>query len=277
MQDVFDQVEHQFADSDGVKIHYAAMGPREAPLIVMIHGFPDFWYSWRHQMAALAPKYRVAALDLRGYNLSDKPEGVDSYRMELLTRDVLAVIRHTGRQRAIVVGHDWGGAIAWSVAAYAPQAVERLVIVNLPHPRGLARELANNPEQRKNSEYARNFQLPGAHTKLSPEKLAEWAPADVRERYLEAFRKSSLESMLNYYQRNYPRDPYPVPDFPKILCRVLQFHGLKDQALLPGALNGTWEWIEKDWSLVTIPGAGHWAHWEAAGLVSGTIEKWLSQ
>lgn len=277
MQDVFDRVEHHYADSNGVKIHYAALGPKDAPLVVMIHGFPDFWYSWRHQMEALSRTHRVAAVDLRGYNLSDKPKGVDNYAMPLLVGDVIAVIRAAGRERAVVVGHDWGGAVAWSVAAFAPKAVERLIIVNLPHLRGLARELAANPEQRKNSEYARNFQMDGAHTRLSAEKLAELAPAGVRERYLEAFRKSDLEAMLNYYKSNYPREPYAVPDFPKILCRVLQFHGLKDKALLPGALNGTWEWIEKDWNLVTIPEAGHWSHWEAAELVSSVMQRWLAQ
>jgi epoxide hydrolase 4 len=278
MKDLFEQVEHHYAESGGgVKIHYAAMGPKDAPLILMIHGFPDFWYSWRHQMAAFAGKYRVAAMDLRGYNLSDKPAGVDSYAMPLLVQDAMAVIRAAGRERAVVMGHDWGGAVAWSVAMFAPQAVEKLVIVNLPHPRGLARELAANPEQRKSSEYARGFQMPGAHTKLSAEKLAEWAPPAERPRYIEAFNKSSLEAMLHYYQRNYPREPYPEPDLPKVRAHVLQFHGLEDRALLPGALNGTWQWVEATWTLVTIPKAGHWAHWDAAEVVSRTTLNWLSE
>ena len=277
MQDVFDRVEHHFADSSGVKIHYAAMGPKDAPLILMIHGFPDFWYSWRNQMPEFAKKYRVAAMDQRGYNLSDKPAGVDNYAMALLVQDALAVIRHAGRERATVMGHDWGGAVAWSVAMFAPQAVENLVIVNLPHLRGLARELAGNPEQRKSSAYARNFQQPDAHTKLSAEKLAELAPAEARARYVEAFRQSDFEAMLNYYKRNYPREPYTEPDVPKVRAAVLQFHGLRDKALLPGALNGTWQWVEKSWTLVTLPNAGHWAHWDEAAAVTGTTLKWLEK
>ena len=276
-QDIFDKVEHRFADSNGVKIHYAAAGPQDAPLILLIHGFPDFWYSWRHQIEAFSKKYRVVAMDLRGYNLSDKPAGVDNYAMPLLVADVVAVIRHTGRQRAVVMGHDWGGAIAWSVAMFAPAVVERLVIVNLPHPKGLSRELAGNPEQRKSSAYARAFLLPDAHTKLTAEKLAELAPADVRPRYVEAFRQSDFEAMLNYYKRNYPREPYPDSDLPKVQTGVLQFHGLKDQALLPGALNGTWQWVNAPWVLVTLPNAGHWAHWDEAATISKTTLSWLDQ
>src|SRR5271163_167586 len=108
------RVENHFADHGGVKIHYVTMG--KGPLIVMVHGFPDFWYTWRDQMEALAPNYRVAALDLRGYNLSDKPKGVENYAMPLLVGDVAAVIKDAGASSAIVIGHDWGGIISWTFA-----------------------------------------------------------------------------------------------------------------------------------------------------------------
>ena len=135
--DIESRVSHGYADSGGVRIHYAELG--KGPLVVMMHGFPDYWYTWRHQMDALAAAgYRVAAMDLRGYNLSDKPTGEASYDMKLLVGDVAAVIRHLGQSRAIVVGHDWGGAIAWFVALSRPDLVERLIILNLPHPRGIA-------------------------------------------------------------------------------------------------------------------------------------------
>jgi len=144
-----------------VKIHYASLGPKDAasaPLVVMIHGFPDFWYSWRHQMSALSDRFQVVAIDQRGYNLSDKPEGVERYDMRLLVADVAAVIRHLGRDKATIVGHDWGGAVAWQFALFMPQMTENLVILNLPHPNGLLRELRSNKDQIANSEYARNFQ-----------------------------------------------------------------------------------------------------------------------
>jgi len=228
-------------------------------------------------MAGLSGKYRVAAMDLRGYNLSDQPEGADNYAMPLLVRDAVAVIRDAGRERAVVMGHDCGGAVAWNVAMFAPERVERLVIVNLPHPRALARELAANPEQRRNSEYARGFQQPGAHLSLTVDKLLEWSPADARERYREAFGRSSFEAMLNYYRRNYPREPYAEPDLPSVRARVLQFHGLKDKALLPDALNGTWQWVDAAWTLITLPGAGHWAHWDEPATVTKATMTWLDQ
>ena len=201
------QVTHGYADSNGVKIHYATMG--SGPLVVMIHGFPDYWYTWRKQMEGLADKFQVVAIDQRGYNLSDKPKGVENYDMRLLVGDVLAVIKHFGKQKAIVVGHDWGGAVAWTTAMYAPESVDKLIILNLPHLRGLSRELANNPQQQKNSQYARDFQKPDAASKLTPEALTFWVTDEAaKPKYIEAFKNSDFEAMLNYYKRNYPREPY---------------------------------------------------------------------
>jgi len=277
------QVEHGYATNNGVKIHYANLGKTSGPprdLVVMIHGFPDYWFTWREQMVTLATDFEVVAVDQRGYNLSDKPKGVENYDMSLLVADIVAVIRRLGREKAIIVGHDWGGAVAWAFAMKQPAMTERLIILNLPHFRGFLRELANNPAQQKNSAYARAFQEEGAHEKLSAEGLALWVkdPA-AREKYVEAFRSSDFEAMLNYYKRNYPREPYTEDTSPlvKVKCPVLMIHGLKDQALLPGALNGTWDWLEKDLTLVTIPNAGHFVQQDAADLVNRTIKSWLAR
>ncbi len=273
------QVEHGTADSSGVKIHYAAYGKPDAPLVVMIHGFPDFWYTWRDQMQVLGDAgYRCVAMDLRGYNLSDKPAGIENYDMRLLVGDVLSVIRAQKRDKAIVMAHDWGGAIAWQVALNAPQMVEKLIILNLPHPRGLSRELAGNPDQQKASEYARRFQEPDSYKKLTPAGLAGWVKdADARKIYVEAFERSSLESMMAYYQRNYPRPPYQAStDARKVSMPVLMIHGLKDTALLAPALNGTWDWVE-DLTLVTIPEAGHFVQQDATQKVSRSVKSWLER
>jgi pimeloyl-ACP methyl ester carboxylesterase len=278
--DIEKRVEHGYADSGGVKIHYAALGDKKNPLIVMIHGFPDFWYSWRDQMDALSKDYYAVAIDQRGYNLSDKPKGVESYDMRLLVGDVAAVIKHLGREKAIIVGHDWGGAVSWTLATYMPQMVEKLIILNLPHLRGLNRELATNPAQQKNSQYARNFQQPDAHTKMKIEQLAFWVkdPA-AREKYIEAFKRSDLEAMLNYYKRNYPREPYTLDTSPlvKVKMPVLMIHGLDDTALLAGALNNTWDYLESDLTLVTIPKAGHFVQQDASDLVTRSIRMWLKR
>src|SRR6516164_9851884 len=170
--DIESRVKHGYADSNGVKIHYATLG--SGPLLVMIHGFPDFWYTWRDQMEALSDKFQCVAIDQRGYNLSDKPKGVENYDVRLLVGDVAAVIKSLGQEKAIIVGHDWGGLVAWQFALYQPQMTDRLIILNLPHPRGLNRELAHNPQQQKNSQYARDFQQPEAASKLTAEQLAFW-------------------------------------------------------------------------------------------------------
>lgn len=274
--DVFDRVEHRFADNDGVAIHYATLG-RRGPLVVMLHGFPDFWYSWRDQMQALAPRYRVAALDQRGYNLSDKPAGVEHYGLGDLVGDVAAVIRDMGEERAVVVGHDWGGAVAWTFAMARPEMTAGLVILNLPHPRGLLRELRENPAQRAASEYARVFQQASGGAGLTADGLALWVtdPA-ARARYVEAFRRSDIEAMLNYYKANYPREPYADLPLPAVQAPVLMIHGLADPFLLPGALDGTWQWVAGHFTLFTVPGAGHFVQQDASRQVSRRLLHWLA-
>jgi len=271
------RVKDGYADSNGVKIHYASLG--SGPLIVMIHGFPDFWYTWRDQMAALSDSYQCVAIDQRGYNLSDKPKGVENYRLPLLVGDVAAVIKSLGRDKAIIVGHDWGGMVAWNFALMHPEMTDKLIILNLPHPRGLTRELAHNPEQQKNSQYARNFQQPDAASKVTAEALAgRVRDPEAHAKYLEAFQRSDIEAMLNYYKANYPREPYTEDTSPlvKVQAPVLMFHGLKDTALLAGALNNTWDWLDKDLTLVTVPNAGHWVQADASDLVSKTMKWWLA-
>jgi epoxide hydrolase 4 len=268
--------EEGFADSGGVKIHYVTTG--KGPLLIMIHGFPDYWYSWRDQMPALAKNFQVVAIDQRGYNKSDQPTGVENYTVAKLVEDVHAVVKHFKQEKAVIVGHDWGGLVAWTFAMTYPAKTDRLIILNLPHPKGLMRELANNPEQQKNSEYARNFQKPDAASKTSADFLVFWVKEpDARQKYLEALKRSSMEGMLNYYKANYPREPYKDDrTLPPVKCPVLMIHGLEDKFLLPGALNDTWKWLEKDLTLVTIPKAGHFVHRDAPELVTRTMVKWLA-
>jgi pimeloyl-ACP methyl ester carboxylesterase len=200
--------------------------------------------------------------------------------MNLLVDDVAAVVKAIGAEKAIICGHDWGGAVAWTFAMTKPDLTEKLMILNLPHPRGLARELATNPAQQKNSAYARRFQEEGAHEKLTAEGLAEWVKdPKARARYVEAFKRSDFEAMLNYYKKNYPREPYQKPSGPviKVRCPVLMIHGLEDWALLAPALNDTWNWLEKDLTLVTIPKAGHFVQQDAPDLVASTMLMWLKR
>ncbi len=164
------------------------------------------------EMPALAKQFHVVAIDQRGYNLSGQPEGVQNYSLDKLVGDVVAVVKHFGPGKAVIVGHDWGGLVAWSFAMNHPDLTDRLVVLNLPHPRGFLRELATNPNQQKNSQYARDFQKPDAAKHVPIQMLAGWVKdPEARKVYLAAFKRSSLEGMLNYYKANYPRMPEGAP------------------------------------------------------------------
>lgn len=276
------EISHHFADNDGVKIHYVSAGEDNGGLpVIMIHGFPDFWFTWRHQMTSISKTRHVIAIDMRGYNRSDKPEGVDQYAMPLLVADVAAVLKKTGKKKAIICGHDWGGMVAWSFAMAKPDMTEKLIVLNLPHPHGLARELATNPQQQKNAAYAREFQKPDVHKKLTAEGLTFWVKdPEAKKRYIEAFERSDFAAMLNYYKKNYPKEPYEAPEGEpavRVNVPVLLIHGLNDTALLASALNDTWRWLDSDLTLVTIPKAGHFVQQDAADLVTRSMQAWLDR
>jgi len=286
--DPWTEASHHYSEKSGLRIHYAAMG--QGPLVLLIHGFPDFWYTWRDQMQALSRSYRVVAMDQRGYNLSDQPEGKEAYDMSYLVKDVLGIIEAEGVTQATLVGHDWGGAVAWQVAIRHPEVTRNLIILNLPHPNGLMRELTVNETQRQHSAYAQTLKY-GSHSDpkvffgqaMTPRHLAGWVKeSEVRDRYIEAFERSSMSGMIAYYQQNYPEMPpwtgsetLALPVTTKVQAPVLIFHGLEDQALHPNGLNQTWEWLEAEMTLMTLPGAGHFVHRDKASVVSSTMLTWL--
>ena len=254
-EDIYDKVEDHFADSDGTKIHYVTMG--EGPAILFVHGFPDFWYTWRHQMAGLADDYRVAAMDMRGYNKSDKPEGVDNYKMEFLLADVAAVIKDMGVDKVILVGHDWGGAICWRFAMSHAAMVDKLIILNLTHPKGYANVIANATDaQRTNTNYARGFATSkpgGGQTAEQYARVGAGQGDAVLAHYTEAMKNSDYDAMINYYRANYGGVADGGGEMPNIDCPVLQFHGLKDTAVDKDGLRDTWNWIAQDYTLVLRP------------------------
>ncbi|HEY8616427.1 alpha/beta hydrolase [Phenylobacterium sp.] len=272
----------RYAANADVKIHYVADG--KGPLVVLLHGFPDYSGTWKPLTAELnRAGFRTAALDLRGYNLSDKPAGVEAYAMPNLVGDVAAVVAAEGRKDAVVIGHDWGAAIAWRVAMDRPDLVRRLVILSVPHPAGFAREMASNPEQQKNSAYARNFQQPGFEKNLTAEGLAAWQkdPAE-HAAYLAALKRSDFGAMLNYYRANYPRGARTETTIPagmaaqgRIKAPTLVIHGMKDTALNAAGHSGTWDHVDADTTLVMFPQAGHFVQWDAKAEVNRTIVDWL--
>jgi pimeloyl-ACP methyl ester carboxylesterase len=284
--DLFDQVEHHYVNNGDVRLHYVSVG--EGPLVVFIHGFPDFWYSWRHQMEALKEDFRVVAVDQRGYNLSGQPEGVDAYSLRYLTGDIATIIDDTGAESATIVGHDWGGYVAWEFSFAFPQMTDGLVVMNLPHPRALTRDLAVNVMQRRASAYAYRFKQGSADDPdiffggpMTPQTLSSWVTDEAaRPRYVEAFERSDFHGMLNYYKANWPEAPEPgtavrLMQTPQVQASTLVIHGLQDPYLLSTGLTDTWNWIDADLTLVTVPEAGHFVQQEAPDFVSRTLRWWM--
>jgi pimeloyl-ACP methyl ester carboxylesterase len=267
-----------FTDSGGVRIHHVSMG--EGPLVVMIHGFPDYWYTWRHQMAVLADDHQVVAIDTRGYNLSDQPAGIGQYFLPSLVNDVAAVIEEFDRVSATIVGHDWGAGIAWGVGLLRPDLVDGLVILSVPHPQAFQDELANNPDQAAASAYARLFQAEGSHLGLTAAGLAALASGgDDVELYVEAFERSDFEAMMNYYKANFPQAPYMENTAPiaKVPGPLLLIHGLADFALLASGHNDAWDYVDGDLTMLMLPGVGHWIQRDTPDTVSRAIADWLAR
>ena len=267
----------RFAANDGVRIHYAVAG--DGPLVVLIHGFPDFAATWDELIPVLADTYRVAALDLRGYNLSDQPVNVADYSMDKLIDDILAVIDAEERTSATLIGHDWGAAIAWRFAFAMPEKVDDLVVLSMPHPLAFANDLQANPKQYAANAYAREFLKPGSEVGWTPEILASWvSDPDSRERYVEVFKRSSIQAMMNYFRANYPPDEAIKgldPSAMEINLPLLVIHGAEDNFILPSGQNGTWAFVSSDSAMLMVPSAGHFVHHDAPDVVNQAIRSWL--
>jgi len=282
---------HKYADNKGTKIHYVTMGSDTKPLMVFVHGFPDFWYSWRHQIQVFSADYQVVALDLRGYDLSDRPDGVENYRSPVLLDDIRAVINEESNGRkAILIGHDWGAALSWLFTGQNPDLIERLVVLSVPHPGAITRELLpwNHPiAQSRASAYATRFFARGKGDNLTAEDLAYWVvDPEVRSRYLKAFAMSSISSMMNYYKANYTLsqfarnflDPTMKTIYGAVIkCPVLHVHGIEESHALLSTLDLEKSWMENPGNLTVkiVPGVGHFIQHEVPDYLNQTIASWL--
>ncbi|CAN5620216.1 alpha/beta hydrolase [soil metagenome] len=273
--------EHGDADVGGVRLHYVEAGDGE--LTLLLHGFPDFWYSWRHQIPALAGAgCRVIAPDLRGYNTSEKPEGIRAYRIEELVADVVGLVRHAGAARATLVGHDWGGIVAWYTAMLHPEAVERLVILNAPHPAVFNRELFRSTQLLR-SWYVGAFQIPhlpealfraGDYALLERVLRGESVRADAFtdediRRYKEAVAQpGALTASINYYRAalRYGR-PELAAERRTVEAPTLVIWGEQDPHLVVGLTEGLEEWVPRV-RVARIRDAGHWVQADAPDRVN---------
>ena len=252
---------------NGIRLHWVEQG--QGPLVVLLHGFPEFWYSWRHQIPVLAQRFRVVAPDMRGYNLSEKPPR--GYDLDTLTDDVLALVRGLGEDRAVIVGHDWGGMVAWVFAIRFPEATEKLVIMNAPHP-GRFQEEIRRPRQFLRSTYALFFRLPrlpelvlGANRcwalargiQRSAVDKGAFSDEDL-DRFREAMsRPGALTAALNYY-RSASFDSLP-PDL-TVHAPTLVLWGVHDVALGLPLTQGLERWAPN--LTLQYLDCGHWTQQE---------------
>jgi pimeloyl-ACP methyl ester carboxylesterase len=268
----------------GPTLHAVTAGPEDGPLVVLLHGFPEFWFSWRHQIRALADAgYRVVAPDQRGYNESDKPEGRRRYRIQFLAQDVVDVIDSFGREKAhAVIGHDWGGAVTWEVAASHAHRVDRVAVLNCPPIAVLMRNLVKNPRQLRRSWYVFFFQLPrladAAIARASGNILRQTSnPGSFTDddvaRYVEAWRKpGAATAMLNWYRAGL----LVRPTKKRVQVPALIVWGKRDHALGPELAEEAARLCD-DGRLVWIEDATHWVQHDAPDRVNALLLEHLAR
>lgn len=289
---------HRIALSTGVALDVWTAGNPANPPIIFLHGFPESRRTWRHQMAVLSDRYYCVAPDQRGYAGSSKPQDVSAYSVPTLIADVFALADALGIGRFTLVGHDWGGAIAWAVALKDQARIERLIQCNAAHPYVFQRTLVHDLAQRANSQYIRQFRERDIEGEVAQRGM-DWFFADRFEGKLTASNMTeedraayiaewsnpgALTGMLNWYRASpmqvpamdAPIESTPFLDrpFPKLTMPVLVIWGLKDQALLPCQLDGLEDHI-KELSVVRIADAGHFVPWEAPDAVNSAMLDWL--
>ena len=273
-----------FADLSEARLHYVEAGPGSGPAVVLLHGFPDFWYSWRHQIPALAAAgFRVVAPDMRGYNLSSKPAEVSAYEPRRLAGDIRDLIRERGLQRAGVAGHDWGAAVAWVLAMAHPEVVERLAILNVPHPRRMLEALRRPGRQLAKSWYMFFFQLPWL-----PERAVradDWrafrygfehdarpgafTPEDI-DRYREAWSQpGAVTATMNYYRASMRRPAAARRSaLGPVSAPTLVIWGEHDRYLSSSLAEPSREDVPGLTRVVRLPEASHWVQHDEPDRVS---------
>jgi epoxide hydrolase 4 len=288
-----------YADVNGVRLHYVSTG--SGKLIMFVHGFPEFWYEWKNQLQDFGQDYFAVAPDMRGYNLSSKPESVDQYQVKYLVEDLRALAEHLGYKKFILVAHDWGGAVAWAFAIQHPDYLEKLVIINAPHPGVFQRELAQNPAQQKASQYMLFFRSPQAEQMLSANNYSGLVDAvlgeglkkgffteEDKKAYIEAWSKpGALTGGLNYYRAAHVGPPAAASadqqpaNFAEgvgaltVKVPTLVIWGEKDTALLSGNLEGLDKFVP-DLTVKRIPDGTHWVIHEKPELVDSYIRDFIN-
>ncbi|WP_242688723.1 alpha/beta hydrolase [Bacillus sp. Cs-700] len=283
-----------FVKVNDVNLHYVSEG--EGELMLFLHGFPYFWYNWHHQMKEFSKDYRVVAVDMRGYNVSDKPEGISSYDMSILVEDVKQLIEAFGEKDCVLVAHDWGGAVAWTLAYTAPEYVKKLIMFDAPHPYTFRRELEENQGQREASRYMGYFQRPDSHEALLennaerlrnmmtiPGKKKGYLTEEDEEKYIEAWMQpNAMKSMLNYYRaisfypfEEHVQKPLELP-YQMFESPTLIIWGDADPAFENSNLDGLEEYV-RDLTIHRMEGVSHAPHHEKPHVVNQYMRNFLEK
>ncbi|WP_205499962.1 alpha/beta fold hydrolase [Rufibacter psychrotolerans] len=272
--------------TNGIHLYTVEAGPAEGPTILFLHGFPEFWYGWKHQLAFFAAQgWHAVAPDQRGYHLSSRPHGVDAYTIDQLTQDIAGLIPQISQGQVVLVGHDWGGAVAWNLALHQPALLRQLVILNMPHPKVFHAHLTRNPKQMLRSWYAGFFQLPWVPEAVSSSfdfKVLESTmtgsarPGTFSAQELEAYKTAwnqpgALEAMINWY-RAYKY--HPIAADRKIDLPTLLLWGKQDQFLGTELAEPSVDQCRRG-QLVFLDQATHWLHHEEPDRVNHLMLEFL--
>ena len=284
--------------STGVTLNVALAGDPQKPAVIMLHGFPESHRTWRGVAPLLEPHFYLIMPDQRGFAGSDRPQDVDAYETDVLVDDIFALADALGLQQFALVGHDWGGAIAWPAALRRDPRLERLAIVNAPHPVIFQKSLIEDPDQRSASQYINAFRTPGFE-KIVDRQGYEWffektfsahvdlaivSEAEKRQYLADWSQPGALAAMFNWYRASKlvvppPGAILPLPDwllkaFPDVIIPTLVVWGMQDEALLPLQLDGLDELVN-DLTVVRVPDAGHFVPWEAPQAVAAALLPFL--
>jgi len=275
---------HQFLRLKKIRMHFVASGPEGKPLMLFIHGFPEFWYSWRHQIRAFNKDYRCVAVDMRGYGETEKPKGVENYIVESMIEDFKELIEALGYEKCTLVAHDWGGSIAQTFTHSYPEMVQRLVLCNIPHPNALFKYMRSNFKQLLMSWYMFFFQLPwlpelqisSYDYKFAKQLFGKCGSSEDIEAYKWSLQlPGGLTSPINYYRAvmQYKRKAMPKT---QIACPTLMVWGTQDTALAKetAGMSATYY---ADFTLKYIESAGHWVQMEAPDETNALIKEFLAR
>lgn len=295
-------IRHGFAAANELKLHYVASGPEDGHLVLFLHGFPEYWRTWRHQLENLGDTLHCVAPDLPGYGLSSKPVDVARYRTKRLIADVAAfAAQFSKRRKFTLVAHDWGGALAWAFAIRHPELLDRLIIINAVHPGAFQREIAKNPEQAGASQYIHEIRAEGSEFRYAKDNFALlWRSLEKtaaaghlttadREEFTQAWSEpGALTGMFNWYRAMKLEPPKAGASSPeseqanlyddealtvRVPTRVLW--GMQDTALLPGCIEGLERWVP-DLEVQRVSNGTHWIVYEQPELVTESIKRWLA-